>query len=106
MANECQLLTHRLKSIRLNSGIPFCVERPDDLTRTGMNYNRERAAPRSNVMFLRQLGKFEGAIFDSFHGPIMARRTGLPALSRLREAGRGPVGRLAFSDSVAILQSG
>jgi hypothetical protein len=69
-----------------------------------MNYNRERAAPRSNVMFLQQLGNVEGATFDSFHGPIMARRTGPPPPW---EAGwGGPVGRLAFSDSVAILQSG
>jgi hypothetical protein len=54
-----------------------------------MNYNRERAAPRSNVMFLQQLGTVEGATFDGFHGPIMARR-----------------GCLAFSDSLAILQCG
>jgi hypothetical protein len=42
-------------------------------------------------MFLQQFGNVEGATFDSFHGPIMARRGW---------------GRLAFSDSVAILQSG
>ena len=54
-----------------------------------MNYNRRARRTRSNVMFLQQFGNVEGATFDSFHGPIMARR-----------------GRLAFSDSVAILQSG
>jgi len=37
-------------------------------------------------MFLQQFGNVEVATFDSFHGPIMARRTGLTALRRLREA--------------------
>jgi hypothetical protein len=58
-------------------------------------------------MFQQQNRNVWGATFDNFRGPIMARRAGPhPDLRHLREESRSPVGRLAFSDSVAILQSG
>jgi hypothetical protein len=70
-------------------------------------------------MFLQQFGYVWHATFDSFHGPIVARRAGhmrgsvIPGRYRRWRLGmslspgpRHQGQRLAFSDSVAILQSG